>query len=37
MPHDQREMRFVSPVDLTIEAAASEDRRWCASMRTAAA
>jgi hypothetical protein len=26
MPHDQREMRFVSPVDLTIEAAASEDK-----------
>lgn len=26
MPHDQREMRFVSPVDLTIEAATSDDK-----------
>jgi len=26
MPHEQREMRFLSPVDLTIEAAASEDK-----------
>jgi phage major head subunit gpT-like protein len=26
MPHEQREMRFVSPVDLAIEAAATDDK-----------